>query len=137
MTAMVAAFDMAASPRSGRRRLSTSRISRSSQRWSPVDLSRTCRSADIASGHVEFAVLGPLEVRQGGDVLAVRRGRSRVLLISLLLRSGQVVPVDVLLEQVWGDRLPVDAVNALQVQVSYLRRALRPLRGDDEFELRT
>jgi predicted ATPase/DNA-binding SARP family transcriptional activator len=84
---------------------------------------------------VEFAVLGPLEVRRGDDVLAVRRGRSRIVLISLLLRAGQVVPVDVLVEHAWGDRLPADSANALQVQISYLRRALR-LHGDDG-ELRT
>ena len=77
-------------------------------------------------------MLGPLEVRRDGDVLAVRRGRSRVVLISLLLRAGQVVPVDVLVEHVWGDRLPTDAANALQVQVSYLRRVLRLTAGDGE-----
>ncbi len=35
-----------------------------------------------------------------------------------------MVPADVLIDQVWGERPPSDPVNALQVQVSYLRRAL-------------
>jgi predicted ATPase/DNA-binding SARP family transcriptional activator len=73
---------------------------------------------------VEFALLGPLEVRRGGELVAVRRGRPRTLLISLLLRLGRAVPADVLIDQVWGERPPSDPVNALQVQVSYLRRAL-------------
>ena len=73
---------------------------------------------------VEFAVLGPLEVRSEGGLVSVGRGRPRRLLIALLLRVGRVVPVDVLVDQVWGEHPPADAANALQVQVSYLRRVL-------------
>jgi predicted ATPase/DNA-binding SARP family transcriptional activator len=57
-------------------------------------------------------------------LVVVRRGRPRTLLISLLLRLGRVVPADVLIDQVWGERPPSDPVNALQVLVSYLRRVL-------------
>ena len=73
---------------------------------------------------MEFALLGPLEVRGSDGPIEVGRGRPRRLLITLLLRVGRVVPTDVLIDQVWGDRAPADAANALQGQVSYLRRAL-------------
>jgi DNA-binding response OmpR family regulator len=46
------------------------------------------------------------------------------VLISLLLRTGRTVPAEVLIDQVWGEYLPSNPANALQVHVSYLRRAL-------------
>jgi DNA-binding SARP family transcriptional activator len=73
---------------------------------------------------VDFAVLGPLEVRSDSGPILVSRGRPRRLLIALLLRPRRVVPGDVLVDQVWGDRPPTDAANALHGQVSYLRRVL-------------
>jgi DNA-binding SARP family transcriptional activator len=41
-----------------------------------------------------------------------------------LLQSGHAVAVDVLIDQLWSDELPVNAANALQGIVSYLRRTL-------------
>ena len=73
---------------------------------------------------MEFAVLGPLEVRDDGRLLALRQGRPRSLLTALLLRLGRVASVDALVEEVWGEQVLADSVNALQVQVSYLRRAV-------------
>ncbi|MGY1621163.1 BTAD domain-containing putative transcriptional regulator [Geodermatophilus sp. SYSU D00965] len=69
-------------------------------------------------------VLGPLEVRRDGDVVPVRRGRPRRLLLSLLLQRGTPVSPATLVDQLWGTRPPVNADNALQVLVSYLRRVL-------------
>ncbi|WP_432494954.1 BTAD domain-containing putative transcriptional regulator [Kineococcus gypseus] len=69
-------------------------------------------------------VLGPLEVHRDGRVLAVRRGRPRRLLLALLLRRGGAVAPDALIDQLWGDDPPLNADNALQVLVSYLRKAV-------------
>jgi predicted ATPase/DNA-binding SARP family transcriptional activator len=74
---------------------------------------------------VEFALLGPLEVRCDSGPIALRRGRSRTLLISLLLRVGRVVPTHVLIDDVWREQPLSGPANALQGQVSYLRRVLR------------
>jgi hypothetical protein len=41
---------------------------------------------------VEFGLLGPLVVRDGGSPVVVSAGKQRVLLAALLLRAGQVVP---------------------------------------------
>ncbi|WP_432054913.1 BTAD domain-containing putative transcriptional regulator [Streptomyces sp. bgisy022] len=46
------------------------------------------------------------------------------LLAALLLRPGEVVPVDRLLEAVWGERQPATAKSALQSCVLRLRRLL-------------
>jgi predicted ATPase/DNA-binding SARP family transcriptional activator len=70
-------------------------------------------------------MLGPLEVRDdAGSVLDVSGLRLRALLILLALRAGQVVPASYLIDELWGDRLPADAGNALQALVSRLRRAI-------------
>ena len=74
---------------------------------------------------MEFALLGPLEVRCDSGLIPLKRRRPRTLLISLLLRVGRVVPADVLIDDVWRDHPLSDPANALQGQVSYLRRVLR------------
>jgi len=70
-------------------------------------------------------MLGPLEVRDGaGSAREVSGTRLRALLILLALRAGQVVPAGSLIDELWGERLPADAANALQALVSRLRRAV-------------
>jgi predicted ATPase/DNA-binding SARP family transcriptional activator len=73
---------------------------------------------------VDLLVLGPLEVRRDGRPLQVRRGRPRRLLLSLLLRRGDPVPQETLVDQLWGDEPPVNADNALHILISYLRKAV-------------
>ncbi|WP_162794010.1 AfsR/SARP family transcriptional regulator [Streptomyces paludis] len=57
--------------------------------------------------------------------------KQRAVLAALLLRPGQVVSVDELIDQVWGESPPDAARKAVQVYVSRLRRALpeAPPRG--------
>ncbi len=73
---------------------------------------------------MDLLVLGPLEVRRDGRPVEVRRGRPRRLLLSLLLRRGDPVPQDTLIDQLWADEPPVNADNALHILVSYLRRTV-------------
>jgi predicted ATPase/DNA-binding SARP family transcriptional activator len=75
---------------------------------------------------VEFGVLGPLTVRDGGRELDVRRGLPRTLLVALLLRRGETVTAGALVELLWPDEQPRNPANALQIQVSYLRKVLGP-----------
>ena len=86
---------------------------------------------------VEFGILGPLEVRDDGRLLPLRQGRPLSLLTALLLRLGKVASVDALVEEVWGEQALADSVNALQVQVSYLRRTIGLGSGADRPALRT
>jgi len=76
---------------------------------------------------VELLVLGPLEVQAGGVGVVIRRGRPRRLLLGLVLRRGVAVSTDVLIEELWGDDPPLNAPNALQILVSYLRKTLAPV----------
>ncbi|CAA9275089.1 MAG: hypothetical protein AVDCRST_MAG10-3544 [uncultured Acidimicrobiales bacterium] len=73
---------------------------------------------------VEFAILGPLDVLVGNEHVHVRPGLPRVLLTSLVLRAGDVVSVDTLIDNLWGEELPANPLNALQTQISYLRKVL-------------
>ncbi|MEU0512680.1 BTAD domain-containing putative transcriptional regulator [Amycolatopsis sp. NPDC006125] len=72
-----------------------------------------------------FAVLGPVEARSAaGDPVPLGGPRPRSLLALLLLDAGRVVGTDRLVDGLYGDHPPGDAANALQAQVSRLRRKL-------------
>jgi DNA-binding CsgD family transcriptional regulator len=74
------------------------------------------------NARVEFRLLGPLEVRDGGDsVVDLPRRQQRALLAALLVRAGEVVSVDRLVDDLWGERPPASAVGSLQNTVSQLR----------------
>ncbi|MGV9325959.1 BTAD domain-containing putative transcriptional regulator [Streptosporangium sandarakinum] len=74
---------------------------------------------------MQFGVLGPLEVRSAaGEEIPVGGPRPRALLVMLLLNAGRVVGVTELIDGQYGDDPPAGAANALQAQVSRLRRNL-------------
>ena len=73
---------------------------------------------------VDFRILGPVEARAEGRALELAGARQRALLALLLMRRGEPVSQDRLIEDLWGERAPQGAVKALQVAVSRLRRAL-------------
>ena len=73
---------------------------------------------------MDFRILGPVEMRAQGRPLPVPGGRQRALLALLLLREGEPVSRDRLIEGLWGERPPPGAVNTAQALVSRLRRAL-------------
>jgi predicted ATPase/DNA-binding SARP family transcriptional activator len=78
---------------------------------------------------MEVRILGPLEVRVGERPVMIRAGRPRRLLVVLVLRLGERVSTDSLIETVWGSEASGGSVNALRILVSYLRRALEPTAG--------
>ncbi|WP_026414910.1 BTAD domain-containing putative transcriptional regulator [Actinomadura oligospora] len=74
---------------------------------------------------MEFGVLGPVEARLGEESVAVGGPRVRALLAMLALSAGRVVTTEHLIDGLYGEDAPAGAVNALQSQVSRLRRGLR------------
>jgi ABC-type transport system substrate-binding protein/DNA-binding SARP family transcriptional activator len=72
---------------------------------------------------MEFRILGPLEVRVNGAVVAVGGPRQRALLAMLLLSANQVVSRDRLIDELL-DPAADKADHMLRVQVSRLRGAL-------------
>jgi len=78
-------------------------------------------------GGLEFALLGAFEVRRDGRRLAlgeVGTRKARTLLKLLLLEPGRVVPVDRIVDAIWGDDLPAKPEDNVATMVSRLRATL-------------
>src|SRR6267142_1516639 len=75
---------------------------------------------------LEFGILGPLEVRAGGDPVAISGRNQRSLLTLLLLRANETVSAERLVNEMWGEQPPKTAGTSLQNAVSQLRKALGP-----------
>jgi DNA-binding SARP family transcriptional activator len=73
---------------------------------------------------VAFGLLGPVEVLVPGRSPAALSPSVRVLLARLALSPGRVVSADALTDALWGEDLPADASNALQIRAVELRRPL-------------
>jgi DNA-binding SARP family transcriptional activator len=73
---------------------------------------------------VEFRILGPLEVVDGGGALKLGGRNQRALLALLLLNAGEVVSTDRLIDALWGEEPPRTAPTSLQNAVSQLRKVL-------------
>jgi DNA-binding SARP family transcriptional activator/basic membrane lipoprotein Med (substrate-binding protein (PBP1-ABC) superfamily) len=73
---------------------------------------------------MSFHVLGPLEVRIGETAHTAGGAKQRAVLAALLLRTGEVVSVERLVDEVWGDDPPPSAAHTLESYVSRLRQLL-------------
>ena len=73
---------------------------------------------------MQIRVLGPVEVVVDGEPRPLPGGGERELLAQLALSAGRVVAVPALVDALWGEELPANPGNALQLRVSKLRRAL-------------
>jgi DNA-binding SARP family transcriptional activator len=69
-------------------------------------------------------VLGPLEVAANGTLIPLGGAKQRALLALLLLNANEVVSIDRLIDELWGESPPGSATNMLQGYVSRLRKAL-------------
>jgi hypothetical protein len=72
---------------------------------------------------MEFRILGPLQVADGGSVLRLAGAKQRALLALLLLSANETVSSDRLIEELWGGQQPESGRAALQVRVSQVRKA--------------
>jgi DNA-binding SARP family transcriptional activator/DNA-binding beta-propeller fold protein YncE len=73
---------------------------------------------------MRFLILGPLEVRDGEESVALGGGQQRKLLAILLVHANEVVSSDRLIDDLWGPNPPETATKALQGYVSQLRKRL-------------
>jgi len=85
---------------------------------------------------VEFGVLGPLRVVADGREISLRSRKQRALLAFLVLHAREVVSIDRLLDELWGERPPPTAKNSLQNHVHHLRTALGADVGADVLRTR-
>jgi YVTN family beta-propeller protein len=73
---------------------------------------------------MHFRILGPLEVEDGPQSLRLAGHQQRALLALLLLRANEVVPVDDIVEDLWGAEPPASATKSVHALISKLRRRL-------------
>ena len=75
---------------------------------------------------MEVRLFGELEAVHDGIAVPVRGAKQRALLALLALHRGEPVSADRLIDVLWGDGQAANPANALQAQISQLRRVLGP-----------
>src|SRR5262245_61409387 len=73
---------------------------------------------------MRFRILGPLLVDDGASWSTIRATQQRVVLAILLLEAGRTVPVERLVDELWGERPPPTAAATVRGYVMRLRRLL-------------
>jgi DNA-binding SARP family transcriptional activator/Tfp pilus assembly protein PilF len=96
------------------------------------------RIGRIARGVVvEFRVLGPIEFWAAEKQFDFRSAKERHLLAILLLAGGRPVPVDVLIDRLWGETPPAEVRQSLQADIHRLRRMFRAAGVSDRARIAT
>ncbi len=81
-------------------------------------------------GHaLHLGVLGPLEVVVDGVPARLRAGVPTRLLLHLAAANGRFVPVDRLVELLWGAEVPASGATTLHSHAAAVRKALGPAAG--------
>ncbi|MGW2849819.1 AfsR/SARP family transcriptional regulator, partial [Streptomyces sp. NPDC001274] len=86
-----------------------------------VPQQREARGADL-----RFAVLGPVRAWRGGEALSSGSPQQRALLAALLLRGGRTATAAELIDAIWGEEPPSQALAAIRTYASRLRKVLDP-----------
>ncbi|MFB4308124.1 BTAD domain-containing putative transcriptional regulator [Actinomadura sp. GTD37] len=74
---------------------------------------------------VKYELLGPLRVTEGHRHASISAQKVTVVLAALLIRADQVVGLDQLIGEIWGQHPPRRATAGLHVYISQLRKFLR------------
>jgi DNA-binding SARP family transcriptional activator len=85
--------------------------------------------ADGGEPGLSVGLLGPVELRRGGELVKLGAAKQRMILALLGLRSPEVVSTDSLIDALWAGRPPPSAANALRVYMSELRALAKGARG--------
>ncbi|OKK16824.1 regulator [Streptomyces sp. CB00455] len=80
--------------------------------------------APAASGGSRFAVLGPIRAWRGADALPSGTPQQRALLATLLLRDGRTATAPELIDAIWGEDPPQQALATIRTYASRLRKVL-------------
>jgi predicted ATPase/class 3 adenylate cyclase len=75
---------------------------------------------------MDFRILGPLEALDGARHVALGGRKRRAVLAVLLLRPNETISGERLIDDLWGESPPANALKTLQVHISRLRKELPP-----------
>lgn len=79
---------------------------------------------DTQPDAVHISLLGSVNVRVGAQQQLLRGRQQRISIARLALADGRPVPVSSLVEDLWSEKRPKDAVHALQAHMHRLRTFL-------------
>ncbi|WP_328413490.1 NB-ARC domain-containing protein [Streptomyces violaceus] len=80
----------------------------------------------VASTTLRFSVLGPVRASRGDEPITTGSPQQRALLAALLLREGRTATAAELIDALWGEEPPSQALAALRTYASRLRKVLDP-----------
>ncbi|WP_306322975.1 MULTISPECIES: AfsR/SARP family transcriptional regulator [unclassified Streptomyces] len=83
-------------------------------------------TAPAPASDLRFSVLGPVRAWRGGEPLSTGSPQQRALLAALLLRQGRTATAAELIDAVWGEESPSQALAAIRTYASRLRKILGP-----------
>ncbi|MFE7271842.1 BTAD domain-containing putative transcriptional regulator [Streptomyces sp. NPDC057623] len=75
---------------------------------------------------LRFSVLGPVRAWRGDEPLPTGSPQQRALLATLLLRAGRTATAGELIDALWGEDPPTQALAAVRTYASRLRKVLSP-----------
>ncbi|MGW7367334.1 AfsR/SARP family transcriptional regulator [Streptomyces sp. NPDC054841] len=75
---------------------------------------------------LRFSVLGPVRAWRNGEALPSGSPQQRALLAALLLREGRTATAAELIDAIWGEEPPSQALAAVRTYASRLRKVLDP-----------
>ncbi|MGW6744236.1 AfsR/SARP family transcriptional regulator [Streptomyces sp. NPDC055025] len=78
------------------------------------------------TAELRFSVLGPVRAWRGGETLPSGSPQQRALLVALLMRDGRTATAGELIDALWGDEPPSQALAAVRTYASRLRKVLSP-----------
>ncbi|MFF4231007.1 BTAD domain-containing putative transcriptional regulator [Streptomyces sp. NPDC001820] len=80
--------------------------------------------AQSGVSELRFSVLGPVRAWRGGESLPSGSPQQRALLAALLLRDGRTATASELIDAIWGEDPPSQALAAIRTYASRLRKVL-------------
>ncbi|MBF6395665.1 winged helix-turn-helix domain-containing protein [Nocardia cyriacigeorgica] len=78
-----------------------------------------------------FSILGPVDLRVEDKPIDLGPAKQRAILSALLIDRDRPVPLEVLVDRVWGDTPPADVRNLVYTYIARLRRKLASVCSDE------
>ncbi|OKI62904.1 AfsR/SARP family transcriptional regulator [Streptomyces sp. MJM1172] len=91
-----------------------------------ADTPQPAATAELTPGGARFAVLGPIRAWRGREALPSGSPQQRALLAVLLLRGGRTATAPELIDAIWGEDPPQQALATIRTYASRLRKVLDP-----------
>ena len=88
------------------------------------------QAAAEAMPHLRFEILGPVRAWHNDTELDLGSRQQRAVLAVVLLSAGRQVPMDILIDAIWGQAPPRAAQGTVRTYVSRLRRCLEEVIGE-------